>query len=201
MDFTAIYDTPSLKNVEYSFDAENISQAWSFAVFKFRLLSNLRLREDISGKEQHINELPRGFRNANPANIRRGQRWQGMLPVQNDKDFVSFEYVTFGIRALLRILRTYNLKYKLSSIRDVITRFAPPSENDTELYISSVVSIMKKSLGVDKLSDGFLCNTWIPGTFIPDSPALLYHLCFAICKMESGYELSRSCYKESLQII
>ena len=84
--------------------------------------------------------MTRGLRNNNPLNIRRvaGTRWKGQSSFQGDKDFVQFERMEWGIRAAFVLLRTYAIKYKANCIQDIITRWAPPSENDTEKYIKNV---------------------------------------------------------------
>ena len=84
--------------------------------------------------------MTRGIRNNNPLNIRRvaGTRWKGQSSFQGDKDFVQFERMEWGIRAAFVLLRTYAIKYKANCIQDIIHRWAPPSENDTEKYIKNV---------------------------------------------------------------
>ena len=50
---------------------------------------------------------PRGIRNNNPLNIRRGaSQWQGLKRRQTDKDFCQFVTVAYGYRAALRAQRT-----------------------------------------------------------------------------------------------
>lgn len=84
----------------------------------------------------------RGLRNNNPGNIRRGSKWLGMSAVQDDKDFVKFDSPAYGIRALSRTLDTYRDKYGLNTVRGIIRRWAPPNENDTEAYITTVARIV-----------------------------------------------------------
>ena len=82
-------------------------------------------------------EITRGIRNNNPFNIRRsGTRWQGKLYSGNDKSFEVFTSMDYGIRAGILILRTYVCVHKLTSVKDIINRFAPESENDTVAYVS-----------------------------------------------------------------
>jgi len=83
---------------------------------------------------------PRGIRNNNPLNIRRsGDKWQGLKAQQEDREFFQFSEMKWGWRAAFVILcRTYYNKYKLRTIRALITRWAPPKENDTEAYIRRV---------------------------------------------------------------
>jgi len=85
--------------------------------------------------------MPLGLRNNNPLNIRRveGQHWQGeALPKRGSGEgasFVHFSSLDWGLRAAFCILRTYSVKYHAVCIEDIITRWAPPTENDTRKYI------------------------------------------------------------------
>ena len=84
---------------------------------------------------------PRGLRNNNPLNIRRvrGQLWKGeeALPQKRSGEgaFCKFSSLEWGIRAAFCLLRTYQNKYKAVCIEDIISRWAPPTENDTRKYI------------------------------------------------------------------
>ena len=83
---------------------------------------------------------PRNIRNNNPLNIRRSKdKWQGLDAKQNDPSFFKFESMAMGWRAAFVILtKTYYHKYRLFTIRKIISRWAPPAENDTEAYIKRV---------------------------------------------------------------
>ena len=84
---------------------------------------------------------PRGIRNCNPLNIRRTgkDQWKGMAEVQADRAFVQFKSLEDGWRAAFHLLtRTYYHKYRLYTIRTIIRRWAPSSENDTSAYIANV---------------------------------------------------------------
>lgn len=87
--------------------------------------------------------IPRGIRNNNPLNIRRGCNWLGLSKHQTDPAFCQFDSMTCGLRAGLIIIRTYMQKYNLRSIHAIVSRWAPPSENDTDAYVKSVSSFMK----------------------------------------------------------
>ncbi|WP_340614303.1 structural protein [Xenorhabdus thailandensis] len=82
--------------------------------------------------------MTRGIRNHNPGNIRHGDKWQGLRDIQTDKSFCQFVAPEYGIRAMLKILRNYERKYGDNTIRQFISRWAPPNENDTESYIAYV---------------------------------------------------------------
>ena len=67
-------------------------------------------------------------------NIRAGRaQWLGMTGTC--KGFVEFETREHGIRAWLVLMRNYRRLYDCKTVRQIVTRFAPPSENDTERYI------------------------------------------------------------------
>lgn len=85
-----------------------------------------------------------GERNNNPLNIRKvpGVRWKGSLTPdpspEGEGSFVRFESIEWGIRAALKILGTYRDKHAATSIREIVSRWAPPAENNTEAYIATV---------------------------------------------------------------
>lgn len=84
--------------------------------------------------------MTRGLRNCNPLNIRRvaGTSWKGQRVTQTDNAFVQFETIEWGLRAAFVLLRTYSIKYHANCIQDIIQRWAPPTENNTERYIKNV---------------------------------------------------------------
>jgi hypothetical protein len=94
---------------------------------------------------------PRGIRNNNPGNIEWGDPWQGLVADRTDTRFAQFKTPAFGIRALARVLITYQDKHGVSTIRAAISRWAPPTENNTEAYISMVSSGSK--IGADTVVD------------------------------------------------
>ena len=82
---------------------------------------------------------PRGYRNNNPGNVRiNGDKFQGEVIPSQDKEFKQFESMAYGYRAIFKILRNYQVNYKLNTIRQMISRWAPENENDTANYISFV---------------------------------------------------------------
>ena len=84
--------------------------------------------------------LPRGIRNNNPLNVRRTKdQWKGMSKTQNDRSFCQFETMDYGWRAAFYLLtRTYYHKYRLYTIRGIVSKWAPPNENNTKAYIANV---------------------------------------------------------------
>ena len=85
--------------------------------------------------------LPRAIRLNNPGNIEKnGIPWEGLASDQPDDRFYKFSAPEYGIRAMCRVLMTYNSKYKIENISQIVTRWAPPHENPTEKYIKNVAS-------------------------------------------------------------
>jgi hypothetical protein len=85
-----------------------------------------------------------GQRINNPYNIR--QYDQGFLGESGeDSGFVSFEDPMYGVRAADKVLTTYGTKRGINTIRGLINRFAPPSENDTRNYVNYISG----QLGID----------------------------------------------------
>ena len=86
---------------------------------------------------------PRGMRNNNPLNIRHSaSRWQGVRAEQTDTAFVQFVSMAMGYRAAWRTLETYHKRFEAKRMaftpRNIIYRWAPPEENDSEAYLRTV---------------------------------------------------------------
>jgi hypothetical protein len=86
--------------------------------------------------------MSRGLRNNNPGNIRQNSdNFLGEIKPSADPTFKQFESIEYGYRAIFVTLNTYQKKYGLSTIRAMISRWAPPKDNnDTEAYIRAVSS-------------------------------------------------------------
>lgn len=85
--------------------------------------------------------LSRGIRNHNPGNLRRGARWRGLVEKaqRTDKQFCQFISPEYGIRAMIITLRNYRRIHGLLTLREFISRWAPPVENPTDAYLAAVV--------------------------------------------------------------
>lgn len=85
--------------------------------------------------------LPLGVRNNNPLNIRysKNNNWLGINPNWPQQGgFCRFVTMDMGLRAAIRLIKTYYIKYGLCTPTQIITRWAPPFENQTDLYIRCV---------------------------------------------------------------
>ncbi len=88
--------------------------------------------------------MTRGTRNNNPLNIRHSaDRWQGARVLQTDASFVQFETMAYGYRAAWKTLESYwNHFHRMGqpfNVSTIISRWAPPTENDTQNYIRTVL--------------------------------------------------------------
>ena len=136
--------------------------------------------------------MTRGMRNNNPLNIRRvnGQKWKGEAPFPPPLEgtgeatgpFVHFSSLTYGLRAAFCILRTYRNKHHAVCIEDIITRWAPPTENDTHKYILDVCKLTGFG-GKERLTE----NNW---------PQLVK----AMARIESGMNLTEKQIQQAFQL-
>ena len=129
-----------------------------------------------------------GERNNNPLNIRKvpGTHWRGEVSSPLGEDgrgaFVRFSSIAYGLRAAFCILRTYRDKYKLVCIEDIITRWAPPTENDTRKYICDCCKLTGFG-GKERLTE----NDW---------PRLVG----AMARLESGILLSQEIINQGYKL-
>ena len=110
----------------------------------------------------------------NVLNIRYNEsnKWRGQT--SSYKGFCVFENTDYSIRAGIKILRSYN-KRGIKNIRDIITTFAPETENNTERYIKSVC----KWTGYNEKQE-------------LSSPVIASMVLTAMIRMETGLQLSAS---------
>lgn len=87
--------------------------------------------------------MSRGLTNLNPGNIRQSKvRYKGEVRPSRDPAFKQFESMAWGYRAIFVLLDTYRIRYGLDTVQGMISRWAPPSENHTEIYIRAVAEAM-----------------------------------------------------------
>lgn len=128
--------------------------------------------------------LPRGIRNNNPGNLEWGDPWQGLVDPKEGKKqdvrFAVFRTPAWGIRAMARTLITYQDKRlardgsKIDTLREIIDRWAPAFENDTDAYVRSVGKAMC-STGVCFGPDEEVVNVHDYRTMRPLIEAIIRH--------------------------
>lgn len=113
---------------------------------------------------------PRGIRNNNPGNLNYvGQNGATKEGGPNGR-FAVFQTAEAGLQALADQLRRYGSR-GINSVRAIISKFAPASENNTQAYINSV----SRGLGIG--SDSALDL---------NDPRILQGLMGAIIRVENG---------------
>lgn len=132
--------------------------------------------------------LPRGIRNNNPLNIRKGNNWKGERQHQSDPSFEEFESLQMGLRAGFIILRNYQRtslapKMRANTIRKIINRWAPTSENNTLKYIETVAK--RSGLNPDEL---------IAYKDKPRMLAVVEAMCFVECGQAIDKDIISSAY-------
>ena len=88
-------------------------------------------------------KTPRGIRNNNPLNIRYNpsNNWVGQTG--SDGQFCRFVSPKYGIRAAVKILQRYAGKEGLTTVFEIINKWAPRADgNNTEKYIEAVCNAM-----------------------------------------------------------
>lgn len=157
------------------------------------LASELSLIREIkrnSGRQRSRGlEVPRGIRNNNPGNIEKNpaNAWEGRVPLANNTDgrFEQFTSYSYGVRALILLLRTYINSGK-NTISDIFSHYAPVGENNTQKYIQFVA----ERLGVS------------PTAVITLSKSVLRELAQAIAKMENGQDcISNDQFEEGWNLV
>jgi hypothetical protein len=95
--------------------------------------------DTLRGVGQGISEVVRGrgtIGQNNPFNLRDyNQNWEGQTGAT--EGFVDYGDERSGVRAADKLLENYG-KQGVATIRDIVSKFAPANENDTEAYIEFV---------------------------------------------------------------
>lgn len=92
-----------------------------------------------NGKYPNPSGRSRGLRNNNPGNLKEtATNWQGQIKPSADPPFAQFSDPVWGARAMIILVKRTYRGYGLNTIQAIITRYAPPIENDTEAYIQTV---------------------------------------------------------------
>lgn len=83
--------------------------------------------------------LPRGYRNNNPLNIRysAANAWKGKILPNTDGAFEQFSSMTYGYRAAMYLIRKY-ISQGYDTVGAIISKWAPANENNTAGYIDRV---------------------------------------------------------------
>lgn len=144
--------------------------------------------------------IPRGIRNNNPGNIKTtGSAWTGEVPLDQNTDydcksgritktFKQFKSYVYGVRAMLWLLRESYMKQQgLRTVRAIVNRYAPPSENITSAYVTTVANAI--GVSPDKILD-------------PTDKNTLRRLLQAMAKHENGRDaISNAQFDQAWQML
>ena len=98
------------------------------------------------------------------------------------KGFVEYDSQEHCIRAWWVLMRTYRRRYGCTTVRQIVTRYAPPSENNTERYIQ------------------YCCQTVVLGDGTPIGQDIMYAMLgVAMARMETGVRLDISEVREVMK--
>ncbi len=123
----------------------------------------------------------RGVRNNNPLNLRRtGIEWKGERKEVTDQEFEEFESMMWGLRAGLRNMRT-KISQGYKTLGSLINVWAPPSENNTNNY----VSLVSKATGIE------------PGATLEFEKDFMFPIVAEMVRIESGLTLTTELYEEA----
>ena len=136
-------------------------------------------------------KVPRGIRNNNPLNIRKGNNWLGERTPQVDRAFEEFQTIEYGLRAAFKLMRNYITGFsgrsaKYNTIRKLVRRWAPPSENATQNYIDFVCK------HVEKDHNEVICFT---------DRKLIIDVCRAMAFVECGQWIDRQKFESAYDML
>lgn len=165
-------DTPPSVSPEPVFQPEISTPNPAESSFTADLAESPVNSPEVIDNSPETDRMSRGIRNNNPGNIERNNTaWQGMSEDQTDERFITFASPEYGIRAMARVLKNYGRRHGLRTIGQIIGRWAPASENQTNSYIQHV----SQELAIPPATPLNL-----------DDDALLGHLIRAIIEHENG---------------
>jgi|694.fasta_scaffold13803_3 hypothetical protein len=128
---------------------------------------------------------PRGIRNLNPGNIQDGDFAKSQPGyVGSDGRFAKFDTMEHGAAANASLLQNYANK-GLNTVEGIISRYAPPSENNTKNYILNVAH----DIGVDPRQPLNL-----------NDPAVMGKLQQSIFKIENGQNVNLGGQPQRVQV-
>ena len=140
--FQAITEGQSIKSIDDLGDVSSMADEGLYSGANRKIIEKAWKEFEESGGPN----ATAGKRNKNPLNIRynASNDWFGRDRKEGTPEgFETFISTAHGVRAADKVLENYS-EYGINSVREVINRFAPPNENDTDGYVDFVT----KELGI-----------------------------------------------------
>lgn len=151
-----------------------IVSAGAFAVLAYKYFFKGSNNNSNMTTSSNNSNLPRGYRNNNPLNIRinSANNWAGKVTPNTDGAFEQFSSMAYGFRAAFILIRNYINNYGATTVQAIISKWAPNNENNTQAYITAVCG-----------STGFSPSTIIN----PYNETQMCKLVYAMAIVENGY--------------
>lgn len=135
--------------------------------------------------------LPRGIRNNNPLNIRKGCSWRGERSVQMDREFEEFESMELGIRAGIKLICNHingsvSSRRPCTNLVQLINVWAPPVENNTGAYVKAVEDMT----GINRYQRIYANNREMVSRIVQ-----------AMAKVETGIDLDMNTIRSAYELI
>lgn len=129
--------------------------------------------------------MTRGIRNNNPGNIRHdSSKWRGEIQ-GTDKAFKTFSLMEWGVRAMFHLLNNYKKLHQCDTLRKLINRWAPPTENQTDRYVAFVAHDAK--ISPDQMID-------------TTNPDVMIAVVRSMIKMENGVYIDEQDLKKGWEL-
>lgn len=128
------------------------------------------------------------MRNNNPLNIEfnKWNAWAGARRPRVDRRFEEFDTIEYGFRAAVIVIHNYIKAHHCETIEDVIRRWAPAHENNTEAYIKTVEEVS----GLSRRTVLFISDKAVMTALVH---AMAYVECgcsFPMAQVERGYDMA-----------
>ncbi|MDR2064565.1 MAG: structural protein P5 [Prevotellaceae bacterium] len=131
--------------------------------------------------------MSRGLKNNNPGNIRISTtKYLGEVQPSQDRSFKQFKEMRYGYRAMFVLLHSYQRKYGLKTIKQMIYRYAPPLDNNnTDGYVSRV----SKDSGVDAAAEITATNKDVMIPVVAAMSAVENGVAADMAEVQAGWKL------------
>lgn len=145
-----------------------------------------------------------GVRGKNPLNLKGGSKWIGRIG-QDSRGHIIFKDEIYGTRAAIINLRSYWVKHRLRTVRQIINRWAPPTDTigsipgNPKNNPSAYAAFVSKKSGLPVDGEIALFNNQ-GGVHDPDQ---LFRLIDAMATYENGhkYRFDKRWFDEAVKLV
>lgn len=158
-------------------EEKKVSNSWDFNVPYRDSSDDLPqiLSQSYQVKSDEKADLPRGFRNNNPLNLRISDTpWQGKIASNTDGSYEQFDNIINGYRAGIKNMKT-RIGEGNNTIRKLIAVWAPSGDgnNNPESYARDVAQM--SGVGIDEVIN-------------PNDPTIMTKIVASMVRVENGQD-------------